>query len=96
MLWFVLLIVFGLVPVLVILAPRFQLALLLLVDGVVPVPVILVLPFQVVVLLVGTNNHSFPPEQIADGIMANVSAIRRLQPQAFIVVMVTETRRRVS
>ena len=43
-------------------------------------------------LLVGTNNHGFPPEQIADGVMANVSAIRRLQPQAFIVVMVTETR----
>ncbi|KAF0304393.1 Platelet-activating factor acetylhydrolase IB subunit beta [Amphibalanus amphitrite] len=42
---------------------------------------------KVVVLLVGTNNFGYPPEQIADGIMANVSAIRRLQPQAFIIVM---------
>ena len=78
-------------PVSVILVMPFQLVLLLLLVGLVPVSVILVLPFQVVVLLVGTNNHNFPPEQIADGIMANVSAIRRLQPQAFIVVMVTET-----
>jgi len=41
----------------------------------------------VVVLLVGTNNLGFAPEQIADGVMANVSAIRRLQPQAFIIVL---------
>jgi len=42
---------------------------------------------KVVVLLVGTNNLGFAPEQIADGVMANVSAIRRLQPQAFIIVL---------
>jgi len=36
---------------------------------------------------VGTNNLGFAPEQIADGVMANVSAIRRLQPQAFIIVL---------
>ncbi|XP_037079874.1 LOW QUALITY PROTEIN: platelet-activating factor acetylhydrolase IB subunit beta-like [Pollicipes pollicipes] len=42
---------------------------------------------KVVVLLVGTNNFNFSPEQIADGVMANVNVIRKLQPQAFVIVM---------
>ncbi|XP_066991158.1 platelet-activating factor acetylhydrolase IB subunit alpha1 [Anabrus simplex] len=41
---------------------------------------------KVVVLLVGTNNHGFTAEQIVEGIMEIVRAIREKQPQAYIVL----------
>lgn len=42
-------------------------------------------------LLVGTNNHGHTPEMIASGIMAIVDLLREKQPQAHVVVMVTDT-----
>lgn len=39
----------------------------------------------------GTNNHGHTPEMIASGIMAIVDLLREKQPQAHVVVMVTDT-----
>lgn len=44
---------------------------------------------QVVVLLVGTNNVSHKPDQIADGIISIAQAVRSKLEEAHIVLMVS-------
>lgn len=44
---------------------------------------------QAVVVLIGTNNHGCSAEQISDGIVAVVDAIRERQKTANIIVLVS-------
>lgn len=39
-------------------------------------------------MLIGTNNHGFTPNEIAEGIIEIAKCIREKQPEAYIVLLV--------
>ena len=50
-----------------------------------------ILMLQVIVLLCGTNNHDHTAEQVSEGILEIVRTIKEKQPQAQVIVLVSDT-----